>query len=392
MSSKFPSEKELQTAFAELRAKGFHHIVKIGKGAYGCVCKAFRGASNQLIAIKISRNQKLTQVRASKIHAAFQRTLQRLGSNYRQYFTEDRFEKSTTTSLLFQYMEYLEGMDMQQFMQAHADKVTMHDLLRILCHTLNAMYFFHEARVMLNDLKIENVFINPKTLEVTMIDYTDCALDCDETKCKFTTSSIIRTYENEFDSHITTKEDVWRLGLLWLDILTMIINANTPVYDSLWDGSEDVVDALENAASMDRGYPTDEINKIVDDRIDPLQTFWDPDVVNLQTKLRSILYAMLAPSDKRPSINVVRKNALFRSACPKKFPMNARKQSYKTTVCNPQLMTMTRRRKSRQKSAGAPHAVTRRISRRNSVHLRRKSSGGSHPSRLGGRRLKGGTQ
>ena len=324
MPSKQPTKKEIQVALKELREKGFTIKKEIGEGSYGKVFKALY--EDQPLVIKIVKARRASRQRSKLIHKQFQKTLKKIGKEYSQYFTEDRYEESSDGTMLFQYMEYLEGTDLLDFFENNGDTIKFKDLLKIFCGLLHALYFFHSAGVIFNDLKLENVFINPKTFDITMIDYTDSSSGCNKRRCKITKDTV-KTYVNP-NNQDTTKEDIWRLCLLWMDCITIIINLKEERFiNELNYFSEEVTDMLE-----DEIYPSENIESELNDYFSNFEKIFPHYIIQIQ-KLKDISLKMMDKNpDKRPSISTIFKTSLFSSVCSKKVVQNKMREMQKKII------------------------------------------------------------
>lgn len=325
MPSKQPTKDEIKTALHELKEKGFKIDKEIGEGSYGKVYKAFY--NGKPLVIKIIKARRASRQRSKLIHTQFKKTLQKLGEEYTQYFTEDRYEESSDGSLLFQYMEYLEGQDLLEYFENNGSDITFENLLKIICGLLHALYFFHSAGVIFNDLKLENVFINPKTLDITMIDYTDSSSGCNKKQCSITKDTV-KTYTNPYRDD-TTKEDIWRLCLLWMDCITSIINLKEDrIFDTLNYFSENVSDALDDSHS----YPTELIQDDLKECFRSFEKLFPHHIVQISELYKVSVKMMDKYPENRPSIVQLFSIKPFSSVCSKKVVRNKQREMDKQII------------------------------------------------------------
>lgn len=134
---------------------------------------------------------------------------------YEQFYVHSTFHTSrelnrTTKAPHFVYelMEYMPS-DLKGF--SKQDRWTGTEFKSILCQVMHGLHLFHRIGYVITDLKVDNVLINPVTGQIKLNDFC-------ESYNTHTRSSCMYTYRNFGNPH-STREDVWRLGLLIVEFL-----------------------------------------------------------------------------------------------------------------------------------------------------------------------------
>lgn len=194
----------------------------------------------------------------------------------RQFFVDDYiFTLPSTPGILYQMMERVPGMELGKYMKllyrARARKrkttdpevsATFPAFHRLACSLVEAVHFFHQSKVVFDDMKLENVLVDPDHPNVVFIDYNDSNIHCTRFKCgkRSDDNRVIRTYQDLYNRTHSTAEGVWRLGLLLLDMLSNLFYDNFEDYPA-----QDVKHAMDRH-ERDRTpleYPTSLIRHIV---------------------------------------------------------------------------------------------------------------------------------
>ena len=182
--------------------------------------------------------------------------------NEQQFFTEDHVLRSKQhPDLIYHIMEFLPGKDMQVFLEDNARKeatdetrLKYDDLMKMFCSLLHAMNFFHEAGMIFDDLKLENVLVDPKYKRVVIIDYIDSSTGCSQLKCHNDEEShIVNTFVERHADTPSIAEDIWRIAITILDAIHLLTTgsmSNMP--------ANDIQDMITRES-----YPINEIREIV---------------------------------------------------------------------------------------------------------------------------------
>ena len=127
------------------------------------------------------------------------------------------------------------------------------------------MKFFHEAGMIFDDLKLENVLVDPKYKRVVIIDYIDSSTGCSKLKCQSDEDShIVNTFVERHADTPSIAEDIWRIALTILDTIHLLTTgsmSNMP--------ANDIQDMITRDA-----YPLNEIRNIVNNEIHAMQAMF----------------------------------------------------------------------------------------------------------------------
>ena len=140
---------------------------------------------------------------------------------HKHFYRHSTFEFSHVCSkdnkplFIFERMPYL-PMDLSEY--SHSVKWTFTQFIDIVCQIIHGIHLFHRLHYILTDLKIQNILIHPRTGRVKLIDFGASYNKVLKNK------SFYRTYYNRKVKN-TTKEDVWRLGILIYDFLRPYVNS-----------------------------------------------------------------------------------------------------------------------------------------------------------------------
>ena len=144
--------------------------------------------------------------------------------NEQQFYTEDHaFRSKSHPELMYHIMEYLPGEDMQKYFAKYNEgkiKLSFKELMRIFCSLIHCLRFFHESGIVFNDLKLENIIVNPEYKRASLIDYIESSTGCTRLKCT-DNSGVFKTIINPENNTPSLMDDVWRLALTILDAIHM---------------------------------------------------------------------------------------------------------------------------------------------------------------------------
>lgn len=311
-----PTSDQLEMALEELQSHNVTDLENIGEGAFGFVYKGKYEGSVAVVKVSLYKHTKNILKQTPKIQKRLLSNLQRRSSrksnpdlrqqkNEQQFFTEDHVIHSKKhPELIYHIMEYLPGKDLQEYFEEQAniaedgkdkkDPLTYTDLMKIFCSLLHAMKFFHEAGIVFNDLKLENVFVDRKYKRVTIIDYIDSSIDCSKLKCNDREDAhIVKTFVDRHTDIPSIAEDIWRIALTILDgihLLTTGEMADMPAND------------IQELITL-HTYPMDDIATIVNNEMNALRSKFNLDEAAID-ELRETLLDMLEENPaKRPDIN-----------------------------------------------------------------------------------------
>ena len=279
--SRVPSREQLQLALDELQSHHVTEVKQIGEGGFGYVFKGKFQGSFAVIKVSLYQHTKNILKYTPKIHKLLLSNLQRRSErksnaklkkeqNEQQFFTEDHVLRSKQhPDLIYHIMEFLPGKDMQVFLEDNARKeatdetrLKYDDLMKMFCSLLHAMNFFHEAGMIFDDLKLENVLVDPKYKRVVIIDYIDLSTGCSQLKCHNDEEShIVNTFAERHADTPSIAEDIWRIAITMLDAIHLLTTgsmSNMP--------ANDIQDMITRES-----YPINEIREIVKKEIHAMQ-------------------------------------------------------------------------------------------------------------------------
>lgn len=118
-------------------------------------------------------------------------------------------DKSKYNDIYFVYIENVYGITLDKYIRQY--KIDDNFIINIMQQTLNALNFLHKNKITHRDIKLDNIVINPKSLQIKIIDF---GLSCYGYPCKnivgtsgFFAPEMIYS-KNNYDS----KCDIWSLG------------------------------------------------------------------------------------------------------------------------------------------------------------------------------------
>ena len=296
---KRPSKQSAAKLQAKLEVLGFKNFHQIGSGGYGLVYKAtYKGQQLAIKMMMLQENQFLID-RIRQMHTLFQNTIQRR-QRYHDlrhddedvdtcFFTQDlavpfNIEVETangskeTKHMLVHFMELLEpGGELKDYLNDEGNTLTIRDMMRILCSLMQAMHFFHDAGVIFDDLKVENLIVNNETKRITIIDFFDSHTNCTRTHCR-NTKHVVSTFSDTFNDKPGTAEDIWRLALVILDMFEIVglakMNMLKNHKSNAWLPSDYISDYVSKATFR---YPTTDIDQLVDKVVNRLPPLFNTD-------------------------------------------------------------------------------------------------------------------
>jgi serine/threonine-protein kinase len=222
-----PPERSSPSAISTLAGKriGAYRIVSvIGEGGMGTVYKAVRdyGHVQKQVAIKVVRGVLVNEGIIERFELE-RETLARLQHpNIAQLLDGG----TTDDGLPYVVMEYVEGVPLDKYCDDHSlDVTTRLQLFRTIC---GAVHYAHQNLVVHRDLKPGNILVDdsgaPKLLDFGVAKILDAsqqveASDMTKAGLRFITPEYASP-EQLRNENITTKSDVYSLGILLFKLLT----------------------------------------------------------------------------------------------------------------------------------------------------------------------------
>lgn len=326
-TSTCPPQQLTDKVMDELKRLGFsEHYTHLASGGFGQVYKVHYKSKNKLqsraVAVKVSyyKYNKSLPIQIRKFNKGFDEIIAKRVNEHKAhnqapdsdlaYFTEEMILQPVklklageTKEFTLQFMELIQGKELYDFLKDNT--LDLKQILTIFCSCLHALDFFHDGGLMFNDLKLENVMVDPDTFHVTFIDFYDSNTQCTHETCRGIPLSTVSTFVDNF--HVSgLHEDVFRLGLLFLDSMTQICHHR----DS--NASEGLAgDSVKYEMEESSSYPTGRIQKIITDTVAVFKDHYGNDVScgaksanRIISEMQTTLNLMLASDiTKRPSVN-----------------------------------------------------------------------------------------
>ena len=289
--NKRPTRAEAEAVVAELQKIGLDDPAYLAKGGYGHVYRLHyrtraRPDRPRVVAVKVlySRQSRDLPKRVEVFHKAFDRALRRRFAQHRRlredldvdtgYFTEDLVlprvpvtdAHGRTKEYTLHLMELLPGVELYDYVRKEGHRLTLRHLMSIFCRLLHALNFFHGAGLLFNDLKLENLMVDPVTHHISFIDFYDSNTQCNHSRCaERPRPHIIYTFRDPFHEE-GLHEDIWRLGITLLDILESIHRSHAYVHGRLH--KEELRDRLpgdhiKDECKYSERYPTAYVKNLV---------------------------------------------------------------------------------------------------------------------------------
>ena len=120
------------------------------------------------------------------------------------------------TKNIYTFKYDLYGIDVFTFLTKYKYQLEDDIINNILFQIIQAVQYMHSHFITHNDLKFENILINPKTLQIKLIDF-ECCLFWNEPKQMYGTLSYVAPeiylHDYEFE-YMSGKQDIWSIGIM----------------------------------------------------------------------------------------------------------------------------------------------------------------------------------
>lgn len=367
-TEKRPTREEADAVCAALAKHGFETLKFIARGSYGYVYKmGYRTRRDQprprVVAVKVmyAQTSKDLPGRVKVFHEAFDKAMRRRFAQHRRqhddldvdtgFFTEDLVYPRVvfpvevdgqSKEYTLHFMELLTGEAMYDYLRTQGHRLQLKNVMTLLCRLLHALHFFHDAGLMFNDLKLENLMVDPVTLHVSCIDFYDSNTQCTHTHCtERPRPHIIFTFRDPFHEE-GLHEDVWRLGLTMLDILESVHRSHLRHRGHLRDDEDDALQRLarrprERRVQVQQPVPQrvnvrDVVRRVCQKAatVYAADRSYGPPARALFAQIRTSLTQMLhARVDARPSVARLLQSVPWRVCAHAKHPPKHQRPSYR---------------------------------------------------------------
>jgi len=223
------------------RGKHFEQIALhnlIGRGTFSKVYLAKEYETGELIAVKIMDLKRFEQEFNSEVSMLMSLTHKGINVGYRSSEIDEDNETG------FIYLDYIPFPTLSGYLEKFCCGLHEHQAFRIFRNLLNELEEIHSCRVAHKDLKPENIFVDPDSNDVTIIDFGLSAHVHDVERGKtFCGSPLYMAPEmlnkEVFDPILT---DVWSLGVI---LYEMLIGCNP------WSSAETLEDLMDLILQQD---------------------------------------------------------------------------------------------------------------------------------------------
>lgn len=212
-----PTPKQISTVAFSNDVKDYQILQEVGRGEYGHVYKCKYLKNGQVYALKIQDipNDDFSKLGnaliESDILARFQHP--HLLRGYHSFFSKNPFEKKSVYSII-NVVEYAE----QTLDEKYLSSLGPMDICIFLRQLLLGLDFLHSHGQLHDDLKPENLFLVDGVVKIG--DFGIAQRDLPHTKSAAIHAVFYRPPEAFIGGPISTKSDIWAIGVLLVTILT----------------------------------------------------------------------------------------------------------------------------------------------------------------------------
>lgn len=150
-----PSLEELDVLLPQFQISGL-----LGRGGMGAVFRGRQPHLNRDVAIKLLPETLANREDSARYADRFLHEAQAMASlNHPAIVSVYDFGETSAGHLYF-VMEFVDGLDVDKYLQHHDGKLSQSDSLTIIAHVLDALNYAHSKGIIHRDIKPANVLIN----------------------------------------------------------------------------------------------------------------------------------------------------------------------------------------------------------------------------------------
>lgn len=185
----------------------------VGRGAFGSVYKVYDNKEKHLVAVKRVLKKDKDAINEVKI-------LKMLKGICRDYFV-CYYDYMETKNYLIIVMEWLGGYVPLSKVQ------TIKDYCKLYANLANGLKLLHEEDIAHEDVKSDNIMVNPNTMDIKYIDF---GLSCYDDNCLsgvsgtplYVDPKLVKTDKKSRSFELYTQADLWSLGIVFYKLITNI--------------------------------------------------------------------------------------------------------------------------------------------------------------------------
>lgn len=150
---------------------GRYEVLKLlGAGGMAAVYQARQARLDRLVAIKILPQDSVSEEDESNFAERFEREARAMAKfNHPSIVSVFDFGETSAGQLYF-VMEFVEGMDIHQYLRQNGGTLPQDQALSITAHVLDALEYAHSRGILHRDIKPANIFLNTEG-EVKIADF-----------------------------------------------------------------------------------------------------------------------------------------------------------------------------------------------------------------------------
>jgi len=227
-SAKFANNDEERLVEEDLFLLGDYCICRhrlLGRGSFGEVKLGFHRTTDQRVAVKIVNKAKLSPEKRQEVEREIE-ILKRLCGHRSIVTLHDVAEDQRHIYMFFEYVP----ADLLHFLKLRG-RLEEHVAFRIYAQLVDAVSYLHANGIVHRDIKIENILVDPRSLEIRLADFGFATYYTPDTRFEKWCGSP-HTVAPEIIQRIPyvgTKVDVWSLGSVLYTMLCAHFPFQAPV-------------------------------------------------------------------------------------------------------------------------------------------------------------------
>ncbi|MDF1659974.1 MAG: serine/threonine-protein kinase, partial [Verrucomicrobiales bacterium] len=150
-----PSPESLQTMLPQYDVSAI-----IGRGGMGAVYRGRQAKLDRDVAIKLLPESLSDDDEGMNFVARFEQEAKAMAKLDHPAIISVHDFGETSEGQLYFVMEFVEGMDIHQYLKHHGGKLSQDDALAIIAHVLDALEYAHSHGIVHRDIKPANILLN----------------------------------------------------------------------------------------------------------------------------------------------------------------------------------------------------------------------------------------